>query len=352
MFNPSEQRMRCMAAAAAAFVLLVMSMTVCAQAATKHNHGLPRKRQSSAQKHVNADLEIAKVYMRLKNWSEAEEHFVLAARDPLSQTEALTGLENARSEIDAEKDMGETAPMGVAKLYEDNDIQDKAEAIYQSAATNSTVSEDTRKSAAEGLARILKAQGGDRFFSSVKVWSERIEGLVESFFWVAALLLSFVLAWHIGGAIFKRRKAVLFQDFITPSEELSRSLSIIFKQARSRMQNPSLSPIGAMSAVLVQHMPTFSDEVEPIEDLEIGGAKLPFAAIARLWGEPRIQISGGFDGLSPLGSIFATIKRRGGEQEIHRDQIVRTGVPSQQRGDLFDFAYDLIVRSSTAYDDA
>jgi hypothetical protein len=209
-----------------------------------------------------------------------------------------------------------------------------------------------RKSAADGLATALKAQEPDRRNASLKEWTERIRGLVEFLFWALVLLIGFFLASAIWNTISRMRKAILFHDFSTPSDETSRGLAILFKQARARMQNPSLSPVTVMPAVLIRNLPTFSDEVEPIEDLELGGAKIPFAAIAGVWGQPKIQISGGFDGLSPLGDIFAVIKRRGDNQPIYREQVVRTGVPSQQRSDLFDFAYDVIIRSSTAYDDA
>jgi hypothetical protein len=310
-----------------------------------------QKKRHTSKRHVNADLEMAKIYVRLKNWSEAEAHFVLAARDPLSLREALVGLEDARSKVNAEKLAGDAAPLDAAKLFEERDIQSKAEEIYRTTAQNSAIAESTRKAAADGLAKALDAQRSDRWFATTKEWMERIKGWVEFLFWLVALVLGIILGRAVIGSILRRRKIILFHGFDTPSDETSRSLAIMLRQARVRMQNPWLSPVGVMPAVLVQNMPTFDSELEPIEDLELGGAKIPFAAIARIWGDPKVQVHGAFDALSPSGSIFAAIKKRGVEQELYRAQRVRTGVPSQQRGDLFNFAYDVIVRASKAFDD-
>jgi hypothetical protein len=331
------------------FAVFALSFAISLRAETPYTRKPPVKHRP-IQKHVNADLEMAKVYLRLRDWSEAEQHFVSATKDPISEPEALLGLEAARREADNERRVGIAAPLGVAKLYEKNDIEPKAEEIYRSTATNSSAPEDVRKSAADELATSIKAQEWDRRYAWLKEWTERVKGGVEFGFWALVVLIGVFLARAIWNTLSRRRKAILFHDFSTPSDETSRGLAILFKQARARMQNPSLSPVTVMSPVLIRNLPTFSDEVEPIEDLELGGAKIPFAAIAKVWGEPKIQISGGFDGLSPLGGIFAVIKRRDDNQPIYWEQVVRTGVPSQQRSDLFDFAYDVIIRSSTAYD--
>src|SRR5262244_2571837 len=76
----------------------------------------PRKRHS-VRRNVNPDLELAKIYMRLENWTEAEQHFVLAAKDPLSQKEALAGVEESRKRANSLKLLDDAAPLGVAKAY-------------------------------------------------------------------------------------------------------------------------------------------------------------------------------------------------------------------------------------------
>jgi hypothetical protein len=341
-------RARQYAVAMATFLLFAVCTDLPTKAQTSCN--CVRKKRPTARKHINADLEMAKIYARLKNWSEAEVHFVLAARDPISQKEALAGLEASRMKFNAEKLAGDAAPLEAGKIYQKNDLEAKAEEIYRAAAVSPAVGEITRQTAAGRLIDALEAQKWDRWFSKFKEWMERLKGAVEFLFWALALVLGLIFCVSIIQSIRRRRKMILFHEFKAPNEELSRSLAVTFKHARVRMQNPWLSPAGVMPTVLVRNMPTFDDEFEPIEDLELGGAKIPFAFIAKIWGEPAVQVNGGFDGVSPLGSVFAVIKKRDKRRETYRGQGVRMGVPNVQRRDLLDFAYDVIVRASKAYD--
>ncbi len=301
--------------------------------------------------HVNADLEMAKIYAGMKNWPEAETHYVLAAQDPASRKEALAGLAEVRKRFNADKLAGEAAALTVAKSYADRDIQPEAEKLYQGSATNAAVSEGTRGAARAGLAKALDAQETDRLFASIKEWTERVKSSMESLFWVIALLLGFFLACTALQAIARRRKLILLHEFKSSSDEASRALSVTLQHARARMQHPALAP-GRMPGFLLLTMPTFSDELEPIEDLELGGSKIPFAALAKEWGRPRVQISGGFDAGKPAGEIFAVIEAKRASEQIYLNQAVRTQVPAQQQRDLFDFAYDVIVKASGAYVDA
>jgi len=307
-----------------------------------------RKHTAQSREQSNVDLEIAKIYVGLKNWPEAESHYVLAAKDPSSRREALAGLANVRSKFNAEKLVGETAPLAAAKSYDDRDIHPKSEDLYRNTATNSAITDETRKSALAGLEKALDSQKRDRMFTAVKEWTERIKSGLEFLFWLIALILGCILAGTAGRAIWKRRQIILFQEFKASSEDASRALSIILKHARARMQNPALAP-GRTPGFLLLKMPTFSDELEPIEDLELGGSKIPFAAIAKELGKPKVQINGGFDASQPTGEIFAVIDGRGAKDQIYLNQAVRTQVPNQQQGDLFDFAYDVIVKASGAY---
>ena len=75
-------------------------------------------KQAPAAKKPNVEIEIARKYAQLGDWSEAEAHFLAAAKDPDSQAEALAGLENARRKADE----AQTAVLAAGKYYEDADM--------------------------------------------------------------------------------------------------------------------------------------------------------------------------------------------------------------------------------------
>jgi hypothetical protein len=146
-----------------------------------------------------------------------------------------------------------------------------------------------------------------------------------------------------------RRKSIHIHPFVAPTEEIANGLAFNLKYARAMMQNPALSPAAQMPAALVASLLMFSDEVDPIEDLEVAGSKIPLASLASLFGRPAIQVSGGFDGIAPLGYAYSLVQTRNGKSDSFHRQLVRVGVPSQQRRDLLDFAYDVVVRATAAY---
>ena len=262
----------------------------------------------------------------------------------LSQKEALAGIDSVRTKLDKEKEDSDRAAFAVGKSYQDNDLQTKAEDVYKNVAINPAVGRDIRQEANAQLLTTLAAQWWDRDLAKAK-------DMVEGFVWCLALLIALVLTIAAISSVMGHRKAILIHDFKAPSDEIARGLALNLKYARASMRDPSLSPLGVMPAPLMANLFTFDDEVKPIEDLEIAGGKIPFSSIARLLGGPKIQVNGGFDGISPLGSAFAIIQKRGSKFESLHQKQIRVGVPREQRLDLLNFAYDVMVRASSAYVD-
>src|SRR5580700_2858988 len=104
-----------------------------------------------APKKPNVEIEIAKRYAQLGDWSEAETHFLAAAKDPDSQAEALAGLENARRKVDE----AQTAVLAAGKHYEDAEMWSKAEDLYRPAAADKSLTEETRKKIGARLPLVL-----------------------------------------------------------------------------------------------------------------------------------------------------------------------------------------------------
>jgi len=153
------------------------------------NPGPAKQAPSPAPKKPNVEIEIARKYTQLGDWSEAEAHFLAAAKDPDSQAEGLAGLENARRKADE----AQTAVLAAGKYYEDADMWSKAEDLYRPAAADKSLTEEARKEISQRLALVLEKQRGERRWAAIKDWIERVVGFVVILFAVTltvATLLS------------------------------------------------------------------------------------------------------------------------------------------------------------------
>jgi hypothetical protein len=288
---------------------------------------------------TNPEIEIAKKYAQLGDWSEAETHFLAAAKDPDNQAEALAGLENARRKADE----AQTAVLAVGKHYEDAEMWSKAEDLYRPAAADKSLSEETRKEIGQRLSLVLEKQRWDRRWAEAKDWMDRLTILVG----YALIAFALVLAVATFRSIAKRRRIILIRSFSAPTDEYAKGLAIHLKYAREMMRHPALAPAGNVPPALVTMM-LFDDETEPIEDVELAGSKIPFSALAKLFGKPGVQVGGSFDGVAPLGNAFCFIETRRSTADDSVQHAIRLGVPDQQRQDLRDFAYDVIRKAITA----
>jgi tetratricopeptide (TPR) repeat protein len=293
-------------------------------------------KQAPAAKKSNVEIEIARKYAQLGDWSEAEAHFLAAAKDPDSQAEALAGLENARRKADE----AQTAVLAAGKYYEDADMWSKAEDLYRPAAADKSLTEEARKEIGQRLALVLEKQRGIRRWAEIKDWIERVVGFVVIFFAVVLTVATLL-------SIARRRRIILIRPFAAPTDEYAKGLTIHLKYAREMMRNPALAPAGNVPPALVTTM-LFDDESDPIEDVELAGSKIPFSALAKLFGRPGVQVGGSFDGVAPLGNAFCFIETRGSKADDSVQHAIRLGVPDQQRQDLRDFAYDVIRKAITA----
>jgi len=216
----------------------------------------------------------------------------------------------------------------------------KAEDLYRPAAADKSLTEEARKEISQRLALVLEKQRGERRWAAIKDWIERVVGFVVILFAVTLTVATLL-------SIAKRRRIILIRPFVAPTDEYAKSLNIHLKYAREMMRNPALAPAGNVPPALVTTM-LFDDESDPIEDVELAGSKIPFSALAKLFGRPGVQVGGSFDGVAPLGNAFCFIETRGSKADDSVQHAIRLGVPDQQRQDLRDFAYDVIRKAITA----
>jgi hypothetical protein len=284
---------------------------------------------------VNADLELARKFAALGDWKDAEAHFAAAAKDPASQREALACIEVARHN----EDIG---LLQTGQIYESEHQWLKAQDLYRAAAADPSSGNEARKVLDARLAAALQAERRENRWAE---WKEWIKNAAEAIvFCLALIILSATVR-----SILKSRRTILVHPFIAPTDELAKGLNGHLKYAWAMMQNPALSAAGQVPVPLVENALQFADEFEPIEDLEIAGSKVPFASLAKIFGRPSIRVSGGFDAVAPLGTAYSVVTTPDGRADSFVQRTIRVGVPDQQRHDLLDFAYDVIIRVCSAY---
>jgi len=288
----------------------------------------------------DGELKLAKKFADLGNWKDAETHFAAAANEGKCQPQALAGIETAKNQEEA-------IILQAGQIYESEDEWSKAEDLYKAAASNPGIGAATRKVAGERLRLVLQAQARG------KSWPDFRDSLTESVKDVAGVtvfFLSLVLLLFTVRSVWKSRQAILIHPFNAPTDELAKGLNIQLRYARATMNNPALSRAAQLPPFLIENL-NFADEVEPIEDLEIAGSKIPFSSLGRLFGRPRVRVTGGFDGVGPVANAYSIVQTHNSRADAFIRREIRTGVPNDQRLDLLDFAYDVIVKASTAYAD-
>jgi hypothetical protein len=326
------------------FVLAIVAVALFAMssAAQTPSSCAPSPRRGAAP--VGPELEIACAYMNAHEYKTAEGYFVSAAKQRKVKKQALEGLVEAlKLEHDVkekERQEKERHILEAAKLYESNRMWNKAEDGFKSLIAPET---DHITEAKEGFARALDEQWRENLISKI------IEG-IKRFVEVVALLLAFCLLFVYVRTLFKRRRSVEILPFVAPTDDFRDRLSAGLAYARAVMLDPAGSPAITLPASLVAGLPSFTDELPELADLEIGGAKLPLAAISKIWGTPAIEARGGADGLDPVGSGYSVMKIRGKDAPRFQRWQIRATPPSAFRDDVRDFSYNVLVEVLSAYD--
>jgi hypothetical protein len=293
---------------------------------------------------VGSELEIAWAYMNAKEYKTAEEYFILAAKQPRVRKQALEGLVEAlqlgQDAKERERQEREGQILETAKLYECNGMWSKSEDSFKSLIVPGT---DHLAEAKEGFARTLDEQRGEHLFSEISEWIKRSLEIV-------ALILALCLLSAYVHILFKRRKSVEILPFVAPTDDFRNKLSASLAYSRAAMLDPAGSPATTVPASLVAGLPPFIDELPELEDLEIGGAKLPLAAISKIWGTPAVEARSGADGMDPVGSGYSVVKIRGQETPRFHKWQIRATPPSALRDDVRDFSYNVLIEVLSAYD--
>jgi tetratricopeptide (TPR) repeat protein len=293
---------------------------------------------------VGPELEIARAYMNAKEYKSAEMYFILAAKQQSVRKQALEGLVEAlqlgEKAVEKDRQEKERLILEIAKLYESNGMWSKSEDSFKSLIVPET---NQLTEAKEGFARSLDEQRREKLLSERGEWIKRgIE--------TVGLILAFCLLFAYVGILFKRRKSVEILPFVAPTDDFRNRLSASLAYARAAMLDPAGSSATTVPASLVAGLPPFIDELPELDDLEIGGTKLPLAAISKIWGTPAVEARSGADGMDPVGSGYSVVKIRGQEPARFHKWQIRATPPNALRDDVRDFSYNVLIEVLSAYD--
>lgn len=320
-------------------VVLVAAVTTSAPGSAKADPPMPSGKPSCSR-----ELEMAQDYARIHDWKDAESQFRAAAEDSdlpeKCRWQAFKGLQLAQNVRIA-------AQLEVGQVYEAKHQLRQAEELYKTLLLDATIGDATREVARGRLEAILSTQANKHKLPDLRhSVTEWIKDIAAALAFILSSVLLFAAIW----SVWRRRRLVLIEIFTAPTEELTKTIGIQLRYARSVINEPALSPAAQMPPFLLENL-RFSDEVDDIEDVEIAGSKIPFAALGRIFGQPRVMVRGGFEGAEPIGLAHCVLETRHGLSDSFLWRAIRVGVPNEQRLDLLNFAYDVMVRAYLAHAD-
>ena len=286
----------------------------------------------------SANLDLAQTYERLGRWVEAEKYFQDAAKElePAARREALAGIERVRAAAAAQN-----RELAGARYYQSADVPEKAEEQYVAALKSD--SESVKKAAGDALAEVRGALWFKREFASVVQLLE----YAAFFAGVLSVLVWAWMVWRIG-------RSIELRPFTEVGDHVQGQVAFWLSCVRARIQSIGAPLPFEISPILPElffnaGLPAFRDELpEPQSDLQVGGVKIPLAALAGVFMKPKVRISGGWiaPAATTAGLAYACVSR-----PSLRDLRVLTHSinPATVEPDLEAFAYDVYVKAVEAH---
>jgi tetratricopeptide (TPR) repeat protein len=290
----------------------------------------------------SANIDLAETYERLKRWAEAEKYFQEAAKElePAARREALLGIERARAAAGAQNQ-----ELAGARYYQNADVREKAEELYVAALKSD--SENVKKAANDALAELQGALRLKRKFDWV------LQGLAYLAF-VLGVLSVLVFPWMV----WRIARSIELRPFTEVGDHVQGQVAFWLSYVRARIQSigaPLPFGISPYSAELLFNtaLPMFRDELpEPQSELEIGGVKIPLAALIGVFIKPRVRISGGW--IAPAapadGIAFASVSRPSSFGKDRDPMVLTRSINTATlEPDLEAFAYDVYIKAVEAH---
>src|SRR5262245_56311520 len=164
---------------------------------------------------------------------------------------------------------------------------------------------------------------------------------------IASVLLGLLL---FARAVLRKRKMIQFLPFRASTDDAAKQMAFWLERVLADLRSPAptlpLAP-GLTSSLPFMALPGLADPF-PELDFEVGGAKIPFQALAELFAKPRARVTGTWYA-GATGAALATIERRWRLEYVpfsHKLRPIHHAAGVMQDHDLELFAYAVYIEAS------
>lgn len=288
------------------------------------------------------DIEVAQRYEKLHRWKEAEQEYLAAGHNGAVCVKkmALDGIRRIEPYRPADDAPG--FEFDLAEFYASQGDWKNAEQHYAAAGKDAL---PTVKAAA--IAAVRKVYEHQEFQHQVEDfdrWAGYLARLLGLFL-VPLILYGIVQVWS----------AIRCEPFLAPREEDSRRIGFSLADTREMLPDLMAPLMKATRANVIDILPLIilpgldGKFGEPIEDLEVGEAKLPIGKWAAILRRPKVKIEGRWNVGGTMGSAHARIALRAGFFWFRERRVCQAPVASAagdlQELDLMLFSCDVLVKA-------
>jgi len=278
------------------------------------------------------DLQLGKFYEKQERWKEAEQEYVQAGRigAPGVKKEALAAIE--RLKIYRPSD-NENFEFDLAKLYEDGEHWQEAEQHYAAAAKGET--KQVRDLALQGVQRARAHRGWEEFWGDFDRWLGYLAR-------VLGLLFLVVIAYRLW-RVWRTMEIVPFE---AGNDNASKQVNFSLASALEGLPQ-IVGPVVFTGNDVLTKLPGVEGLPDPVQDIEIGGVKLPLTDWIKMIRLPKVRVVGRWD--TGMRSAQARIFGRRWIFRYLEKRSSRFYVPAEA-GDTQElrlrlFAYDVLIKS-------
>jgi len=285
-------------------------------------------------------LEAGRQLSALHAWDKAEEQLLKldSSASAADRQQALDGIKNSRKRIIEERRAGAFA---AARLLGSLERWKDAEQVYVDIAKSDP--EEASHAAAEAE-RLQPKLTNAR-------WPEALDDLALKF---GHLLLIPSIVYAIVrflGTARRSRASIKFQPFRASTDDAAKQIAFWLESTLANLRSPAPAfPTwpGLKSTLPLMRLPEIGDELE-LEDLEVGGVKVPLKQLIQSIAVPRARVSGHWYVGSATGSAYVSVEKRRWFRLRHatsaEQPVASVGGPAQD-ADLRRFAYAVFIEAS------
>jgi len=308
----------------------------------------PRKAQKSAQISSNEGQPLTafpvaagKQLFDLHAWDKAEEQYLKldsSNASPADRRQALDGIKAARQRILEEKRAGAFA---AARVFETLERWKDAEQAYADIAKTDPERAPQAAASAERLRpRLTNAR-----------WPEAIDDWVLKLGRILLLPSILYAFFRFCRAVQRSRASIKFQPFRASTDDAAKQMAFWLESTLANLRSPAPGfPTwpGLANTLPLMRLPEIGEELE-LENLEIGGVKVPFKQLMQSIAVPRARVSGHWYVGSAMGSAYVAVEKREWLTLRHSssaEQSVTSVAGPAQDADLRRFAYAVFIEAS------